>query len=229
MSQEKRRFPRVSVDHLGDSKVIQGTEVLRVGEHAGNFSVIDISYNSLALRGVSQSIPTDGPVELMLDILSEKFDLKGQVVRQTEDFIAFTIDEMVAAPRLALEKFLKDKIVGLATYQISPKFYSKNEDFDLWFHGPKDTNLYLWQKGELSQMVMELDPFLLVYRDGEFQLIDRDPRSNWDSNYYLENIDDLVTRAPDEETLRRALGFVSQIESDQLQNLMNVLRSALEK
>ena len=49
---------------------------------------------------------------------------------------------------------------------IDPKHYSTKADFSFWWHGPKDTNLYLWgEKGQLVKVHMEMADAAMVFED----------------------------------------------------------------
>ena len=66
--------------------------------------------------------------------------------------------------RIIIDRVVTDRIIGLNMSLIDPKHYSEKSDYSFWFHGPKDTNLYLWMPGQVLQKAqLEMADAALVY------------------------------------------------------------------
>jgi hypothetical protein len=87
------------------------------------------------------------------------------LVRHSERVLAFEFSNMSTEGRLAIDKFLDPKMIGLNMRPVDSSFFSPGETFSLWYCGPRDTNFFLWMSGgkvDRSIIQMGEDQFALA-------------------------------------------------------------------
>lgn len=155
--------------------------------------------------------------------------LGGQAPVEVDAEIVWTRDHiagvrwatMPAPVRAAFGMFLVDKLVGASLTPIHPQFFSESMTFDFWFHGPKDTNLYLWmertERGQktdrVDRAIVELDDQTLVYEYGSLSCGLRSP--DWEVQRDYGDEDDWQggwePLDQDDTLVRRTLSLLSQV------------------
>ncbi len=140
---DRRKYQRVLVEP--SSKILQVTVV----DH-GPTLVFDMSYEGAAFAQPKEKkiAEVDQPLKLHLKTDVDEATIAAKAVRVSEEVVAVTFKEIGVAARVIIDRVVTDRIVGLNMSLIDPKHYSEQADFSFWFHGPKDTNLYLWMEGE---------------------------------------------------------------------------------
>jgi hypothetical protein len=166
----RRRFPRILVQPptsplqtlLGASAIWPG------GEH---LDVYDLSYSGAALS--LSSLPSVKPgdeVELGLTLAGQRaFKVKARVVRLAQNLMAVDFRDFSTEARLAVERFMQDKLIGANVRAIDPRFFNRDGGFTHWFHGPLNTNIFLWyDKGQMYKATVEFGSQLLIWDDNVF-------------------------------------------------------------
>lgn len=70
--------------------------------------------------------------------------------------------------RLFIDSLISDRTVGLNMNLVDPRYYESSADFNFWFHGPKETNFFIWTQGDnLSRARLELEDFIVYFQDGQ--------------------------------------------------------------
>jgi hypothetical protein len=136
--------------------------------------VLDISYIGAALIKSSKSTEkfakgdlvelffsfTDGPQNVPFD---------AEIIREDEKTRAVYFPELSLQARQALSAFLKQKLVGLNTRLVDPKYYIKEQGFNFWFHGPNQTNVFIWEdNGQIQKATIEMNYEVLTFENGNF-------------------------------------------------------------
>jgi hypothetical protein len=67
---------------------------------------------------------------------------------------------------------MKDGIVAKGLSKRSVALLHANLKSDVWFHGPFDTNLFIWKTplGTVEKCMIEYDNTVLIYEKGEFKV-----------------------------------------------------------
>jgi hypothetical protein len=175
MKDTKRRYPRVFLNKgVEEFEKIMGLEVeWPDGIHTG---VLDISYIGAAIAKNSKvkiSLQKGDRVPFVFCFADQdkKIMIDSEVIREDERSLAVYFLNLTLPGRQTLEKFLKQKLIGLNTHLIDPKFYIKEQGFDYWFHGPNQTNIFIWgTKDEIRKATFEVNYEVISYEDGEFFL-----------------------------------------------------------
>lgn len=167
---ERRKYRRVQVQNEG--ALISGIEVELSG--GGPVDLVDIGYG-----GAAFSQPVEGRLSLTGEIVSlyfvasdqKKQTLTGRVVRLTQDMFAVEFIESSQSMRTFVDQLISNRMVGLNMNLIDPQFYRGKESFSYWFHGPKSTNLFLWENsGALQKATMDFPDVALHWENGQFQI-----------------------------------------------------------
>lgn len=156
---ERRKYPRVLLEL--SSKVLS-IEIVGYGETL----IFDMSY-----QGAAFSQPKDRRIEdvdltvaLQINAEGETASIEARTVRVSDDVVAVHFEEISVEARMIIDRVVTDRIVGLNMVLIDSKHYAGKDDFTSWFHGPKETNLYLWdQEGALIRAQMEMAEASMVY------------------------------------------------------------------
>lgn len=133
------------------------------------FSVVDLSHTGVAIERVDISdatLPDSAKPELMVLHLGMQDPFSVHVVhaRSSERVVAFEFLDVTTDARLAVDRFLDPKMIGLNMRAIDRSFFSPGETFSLWFCGPRDTNFFLWMNdGKLDRAIVQLG-------DGQFTI-----------------------------------------------------------
>ncbi|MBY0315857.1 MAG: PilZ domain-containing protein [Bdellovibrionales bacterium] len=174
---EKRKFRRVQVQSLGSS--LSGLTVQLIG--TGPVELYDISYGGAAFSQPDhQKVSLTGEtVELDFFLNGQKAqNLTGRVVRLTQDMFAVEFMDPSAETKAFVDRLITSRMVGLNMNLIDPQFYRGKESFSYWFHGPKNTNLFLWEdQGHLTKASLDLFDVALHWENGLFQIDNKMNRS----------------------------------------------------
>lgn len=184
LNQNQRRFPRIFLQEAGLESGQQKVRTVPalVGAKASwadgePIDVIDLSYIGAALRRPRHSTPVVG-AQVRLQFLFAGQDtrvesIEAKIVRVSEQLVAVQFLELSATARLALERFLEAKIIGLHMRPIDAKFFAKSVsgagEFTHWFHGPNNANVFLWYESlTCMKAVVELGDDFLSWNQGRF-------------------------------------------------------------
>ncbi len=237
-AENQRRYPRVFLDKsLGDFKEMLGIQVRWPNGDVGG--VLDISYIGAALnRPAGLDIPFSQNEQLPLEFLfgNHSVNINVFLVRKLDHILGVHFPDLSVQAHLEIENFLKDKIIGLNTHYIEPRFYSRTQDFSHWYHGPNDTNVFIWEGHEkILKATIELNHQVLFYGDGEFHTTKASPWTQDptdDYAYYIRNIDEkelLSKELLSGQTVffEKVVSVLTQIQEnrDPIDRLLNILRN----
>lgn len=205
MGDEKRKYRRVSVQSLGAT--LSGLEVQIVG--GGKVDLYDIGYG-----GAAFSQPHDGSVPSAGETVAIDFSLNGvktqsitgRIVRLTDAMFAVEFLDPSKDTKLFVDKLITSRMVGLNMNLIDPQYYRGKETFSYWFHGPKGTNLFLWEdQGKLQRASLDLPDLAVHWSDGMFQIDNKMSRAGQEK---------IQGAAFGEGALRLAAEILSQMRSN---------------
>ncbi len=149
---DRRKYQRVLVEP--SSKVLT-VEVLG----HGRILMFDMSYEGAAFSQPSGKKISDVDKLLKLHLKTEVDEavIESQSVRVNDEVVAVRFEQIDPLARIIIDRVVTDRIIGLNMALIDPKHYSHHTDFNYWFHGPKETNLFLWMdSGTLVKAQMEM-------------------------------------------------------------------------
>lgn len=172
---DRRKFPRLLLAHPdGQYHKLEGLQFL--WPKGGKSQVLDLSYSGLAVSSqgfldlvklgdyieAHLLLPGDGQVQIPLSV---------RVVRKTAQVLGFRIDSTSPEGRIKIDQVMKDLIVAENIRKLSPHLLHSSLQCDVWYHGPFDTNLFLWKEGSnLVKAYVEYDNSVLVYENGSFRV-----------------------------------------------------------
>jgi hypothetical protein len=166
-SKDQRRFPRIFLQKADVFQAMAGARVAWANGVATN--VLDLSYTGAALeRPKAESFEKGQSIELKFSFAGgQPASVKSKVVRADPNLVGVQFESLSPQARLAFETFLTDNLLGLHLHAVDPNLFSKTQDFTHWFHGPKDTNVFIWIKSEqLHKAIVEIDHQILVWNQG---------------------------------------------------------------
>jgi len=191
MMMDQRRFPRIYLQQaLPTPQTASILPLMSVMSVAGasalwtsgeRFEVCDLSYTGIALLRAGGADGEEGKqesasdttlavgtvVKFQLQLMGQPLiGIEGRIVRATGRILALDFEPLSTDARVALEKFLQAKLIGLHLRSIDPVFFSggassngngtsENRTSDSigisdekrythWFQGPNNTNVLLW-------------------------------------------------------------------------------------
>lgn len=158
---DRRKYQRVLVE--------PSSKILTVDvENHGPTLVFDMSYEGAAFAQPKKKKINDVDEMVTLNLVTEidKAQIVARTVRVNDEVVAVQFQNINVPARIIIDRVVTDRIVGLNMALIDPKHYSSKADFSFWFHGPKETNLYLWtEQGKLTQAHMEMANGMLIFED----------------------------------------------------------------
>lgn len=149
---EPRRYKR-AILLVGNQSSLHSQLASATATYRGkNFSVVDLSHTGLAMLReeiADHELPDVTKSETMSLTLGMQASFSAQVklVRHSERIMAFEFASVPTEGRLAIDRFLDPKMIGLNMRPVDRAFFSPGETFSIWFCGPRDTNFFLWLSG----------------------------------------------------------------------------------
>lgn len=170
LGDEKRKYRRVQVQTLGAS--LSGLEVQLVG--VGPVELYDIGYGGAAFSQPEGAPLTSAGETVALDFIlngHKAQTINGRIVRLTDGMFAIEFSDASKDTKVFVDKLITSRMVGLNMNLIDPQYYKGKETFSYWFHGPKGTNLFLWEdQGQLLRASLDLPDMAIHWADGMFQI-----------------------------------------------------------
>ncbi len=176
--EERRRYSRVQVQGVG--AMISGLSVELVG--VGPVELVDLGYG-----GAAFSQPEKARLSLTGEIINLDFFMNGtkghtltaRVARLTDQMFAVEFIEATKDMKTFVDQLISNRMVGLNMNLVDPQFYRGKETFAYWFHGPKGTNLFLWEKdGALQKATMDFPDVALHWENDKFHIDNKMNRGN---------------------------------------------------
>lgn len=162
LSKDPRRYRRALLQAEGKGPIQEIASALAVID-GKNRPIVDLSYSGFAvLRDVGESKnerqepgqKTEVKIQLGVSLPVE---VRVVVARLSERVVAYEFAQMTADLRVAIEKFLDPKMIGLNMKSIDRNYFASGETFAVWYCGPRDTNFFLWnQQGRLEKALIQL-------------------------------------------------------------------------
>ncbi len=230
-AEDRRRYPRVFLDKaLEDFKEIMGVQV--EWPHGDVGGVLDISYIGAALAkpaGLNLRFNESEIIPLSFQFSNFAVKIRAQFVREISQALGVHFIDLGPEANLELEKFLKEKMIGLNTRFISTGHYSTNQSFSHWFHGPNDTNIFIWQKeGKIEKATIELSSQVLFYENGKLLHSQLESWSDADDYaYYLNYHSDKFTFKSKSDFFESVVSVLTQIQEERgvLDQLLILLKN----
>lgn len=172
---DRRKFPRLLLAHPdGQYDTLEGLQFL--WPKGGKSPVLDLSYSGIAIdgHGFMDLVKLGDYVEANLLLPGDdqlQIQIAVRVVRKTAHVIGFRIDSTSPEGRIKIDQTIKDLIVAENIRNMPPELMSGSFHCDVWFHGPFDTNFFLWKDGfTVSKAYIEYDNTVLVYEADSFRV-----------------------------------------------------------
>ncbi len=216
-----RRYPRVFLTKgvLDFSKIV-GLEV-RWPEGDYQTGVLDISYIGAAIVKTS-IIPQKYqkgdrvPFVFCFQEEDEKITIECEIVRADERSLAVYFVDLPLATRKILEKFLKQKLIGQNTRLVDPKFYIKEQGFDYWFHGPNQTNIFIWgNKRKIVKATFEVNYEVVSFENKKFFLSESKEFLEAPTEDYAYRVNNPESKRPivkKEKIIKDIFSLLSQVQ-----------------
>ena len=234
----ERKFPRIFLGRVTTGlQPLAGADVFwKDGSKSG---VWDISLNSVAVlkdHELAAPVKKGDIVEVSLVITGEpSFETTLEIVRTDNHIVAAIFKGMTPEGRFQLDQFLSSKMIGMNTRLVEPKTYASGLRFAFWFHGPKDTNIYIWMEREaVKRFVMELDYAVIEYENGKLAYrASSDTLSRYTDEYSLPALIDSkgIAQERHNHVIERAIDVVSGIGEQRqvLDEVVSILKRKLPK
>lgn len=167
MQQQNRKYPRVFFKGIQETDKIIGIEAEL--ENGMRLRVLDISYVGAAILKSSKDALNFEKgkkinVKFYIEDQKKPQEVMAEVIREDQKMIAVHFPDMSAETRLCLQKFLKEKLIGLNMHLVNPDFYIKEQKFDYWFHGPNETNVFIWKNTDgIEKATIEINYQVLTF------------------------------------------------------------------
>lgn len=166
VASDPRRYKRAMLLVGGGS--IQNELASASAHYRGHdFQVADLSHAGIAIvreesgEGVipDRELPDPEKTEsIVLNLgLLQPIPVQVKIVRHSDRVLAFELVNVSTDARLAIDRFLDPKMIGLNMRAVDRAFFSPGETFSSWFCGPRDTNFFLWMSGSrLERSIIQL-------------------------------------------------------------------------
>jgi hypothetical protein len=166
---ERRRYPRIFIQGIEGFKTLVGAQALWPG--GAKTDVLDLSYTGAAVvRAPGAALEKAQAISLKLQFAGqlEPADADARVIRADGRLAAIQFENLSSASRLMFETFLNDNLLGLNLRSVNAAYFAQGQDFTQWLHGPKDTNVFIWARGDsVDKAIVEIDNQILVWNKGK--------------------------------------------------------------
>lgn len=221
---DRRKYPRI---YLQENEILKPIVGAKADFGNAEIHVFDMSYSGLALaKCESIKVEAGEEIAITLNLGEKKIPLSGEVRWVTDKLFGMQISGLGERERLHLMRFVEEKVLGTYVSPVAKELFSR-QTFDQWYHGPYDTNIYIWEvAGEFKKAIIELDGNLMCVEDNEFSLLKNiSPQvEETEYNYYLQEENERESLKSENPVSLRAIEVLSQIE-----NKTNSLDALLEK
>lgn len=217
--ENRRRHERVSVPlGWGDADSVLGAQLSWPNHEVSQ--IFDLSYQGVAVAKPSL-FEGKANEEIMVTFKlgdNEEFSATLMVMWISENAVGGELLNLTLAMREKIDDFLEDRLLGLHLRPVNKKYFAQKSDFSHWYHGPKDTNVFIWQErsGQISKAEIELDGRVLIYSDGELLSGGGQEYSLTDAigsgSRVEQDLDLSVNLGRDAPIVRRVMNILSQIE-----------------
>jgi hypothetical protein len=241
--ENKPTGPKAGLAHVSEPRRYKRA-VLIVGAQAGlhsqlasatatyrgkTFSVVDLSHTGIAMLREDiadhelPDVTKSEPLSLVLG-LQPSFTAQVNLVRHSERIMAFEFTNVPTEGRMAIDRFLDPKMIGLNMRPIDKAFFSSGETFSTWFCGPRDTNFFLWTSGP------RVERAIIQMGDETFALF---PSSVSGVRFVRQN-GDAGTTESDASGLRKSVHFALDValqvhdRGDAIKGLIKLLTEAAD-
>lgn len=219
VGEEKRKYRRVQVQTLGAT--LSGLEVQIAG--LGTVELYDIGYGGAAFAQPSGGARFLAGETIAIDFFLNGIktqNINGRIVRLADTMFAVEFIDATKDTKMFVDKLITSRMVGLNMNLIDPQYYRDKETFSYWFHGPKGTNLFLWEdQNKLQRATLDLPDLAILWADGMFQIDNKMSRAGQEK---LQGI------TFGEGALRLAAEILSQMRSN-VESLEEFKRLVFEK
>lgn len=224
---ERRKFPRINSIKYAELMLSLKEINVKIKGHE-NIPVYDISYKGIALGKIPENFNKDEFIFIDLNIADfSPIKVNSKFIWQNDKLIGFEFIDYDSETFNILDKFFKDKLSGKFTKLINKKYLNEEDNLTYWFHGPNDTNIYLWEERSdkifFSKVIVEIwDRVLTIDKE---QNITLGLRSLNDKDV-VESLNSI-----DKKFIDRIIDFLTQIEDgeDILKPLIDILKSFQNK
>jgi len=172
---DRRKYPRLLLAHP-DGLYMKLEGLMFLWPKGGKSQVLDLSYSGLAIssQGYLDSVKLGDYIEAHILLPGEEqfqVPISVRVVRKTAQILGFRVDSTNPEGRIKVDQVMKDLIVATNMRKLSPDLLHSSLQCTVWFHGPFDTNLFLWKENEkIGKAYIEYDNSVLVYEDSVFRV-----------------------------------------------------------
>lgn len=172
---DRRKYPRLLLAHP-DGLYTKLEGLMFLWPKGGKSQVLDLSYSGLAIssQGYLDFVKLGDYLEahiLLPGVDQFQVPISVRVVRKSAQILGFRIDSTSPEGRIKIDQVMKDLIVATNMRKLSPNLLHHSLQCETWFHGPFDTNLFLWKEGNsLTKAYVEYDNSVLVYEDSSFRV-----------------------------------------------------------
>lgn len=173
---DRRKYPRLFLAHSDDDyHRIDGAQFL--WPQGGKSQVLDLSYSGIAISsaGFLDQVRVGDYIEAHLLLPHDQhfqIPVAVRVVRKAANIIGLKIDSTNPEGRIKIDQMMKDMIVSQGLVKRSPETLNAHIKADIWFHGPFDTNFFIWKtsEGKLDRCYIEYDNTVLLYENGDYRV-----------------------------------------------------------
>jgi hypothetical protein len=235
---DKRRHPRINIQNEFERAQALKGAALKFEGSENSLRVFDMSVSGLACEN-DNSIEVGKIVKAQIilgDLEPQQIELKA--IWASEKVMGLRFEHCEANVKLAIGDFLQDRIVGQHMISVDPKYFAEHVDFQAWYHGPNNTNVFVWRNeaaDEVAKVMVAFEGQSLIFERGEFRA--GGGQINWQeqATYSAETLpggetseEDLpVLLDKDSPLVKRSIELLSQVSFDQdsIQKLIRQMES----
>lgn len=170
MEVKQRRYPRILI---GKGLIGRLSGIDAYWPDGKKTGVVDISYigaSVISHKEPAWDLSKGEKIKLEFHFLEsdKRAMFECEVVRQDDRCTGFYFPNLSVEARKHLQKYLDSKIVAQNTRFVDPKHYIKEQGFSYWYHGPNQTNIFIWgDKKKIKRCTIELEGQVLSFENGK--------------------------------------------------------------
>lgn len=203
--QEKRRYQRLSIH---DPALIPVELHWEGGE---TLAVFDLSHKGAAVAEPNAEAQQGDLLDVDMQVGPDKIGpLTVRVAWKKKGVWGLEFHRITGSARLTLNSFLEHKLIGANLKAVDRRYFSPDLDCQHWFHGPSETDLFLWMmsNGEsewIARAIFELPELRVIYNKGSWTREEKRARE------FDDELTPLPARQPTQPLRERLIDLLTQL------------------
>ncbi len=125
------------------------------------FGVVDVAKDSISIRWPQHqpaALEVGQEINFNVTVEGKRYFQSGRVYRRSSTVLQFDISKEDKNWKSRIKSFLDAKKCGSYIFPVDTQFFSPEQEFKNWYHGPNHSNIFIWKDhGVIRRFLIEFD------------------------------------------------------------------------